>query len=93
LDEPVWDVTVFTKNRNRLLEGDVAREFLGEVVVQAQAQGLTSDEHFTGVWDADRSVGESKEFSAQGQEEPTTSGRSGKPDGRLSRRDPQQPNA
>ncbi len=47
LDEPVWDVTVFTKNRNRLLEGDVAREFLVEVVGQAQAQGLTSDEHFT----------------------------------------------
>src|SRR6266550_9006737 len=34
LDEPVWDVTVFTKNRNRLLEGDVAREFLGEVLHQ-----------------------------------------------------------
>src|SRR3954468_14622966 len=32
LDEPVWDVTVFTKNRDRLLDGDVAREFLGEVV-------------------------------------------------------------
>jgi len=47
LDEPVWDVTVFTKNRNRLLEGDVAREFLVEVVAQAQAKGLTSDEHFT----------------------------------------------
>ncbi len=47
LDEPVWDATVFTKNRNRLLEGDVAREFLGEVVGQAQANGLTSDEHFT----------------------------------------------
>src|SRR6201992_3361993 len=47
LDEPVWDVTVFTKNRNRLLEGDVAREFLAEVVGQAQAQGLISDEHFT----------------------------------------------
>jgi transposase len=43
LDEPVWDVTVFTKNRNRLLEGDVAREFLAEVVRQAQAQALTSD--------------------------------------------------
>jgi len=37
----------FTKNRNRLLEGDVAREFLGEVLSQAQAHGLTSDEHFT----------------------------------------------
>src|SRR6185437_13029358 len=47
LDEPVWDVTVFTKNRNRLLEGDVAREFLCEVVKQAQTTGLISDEHFT----------------------------------------------
>ncbi len=47
LDEPVWDATVFTKNRNRLLEGDVAREFLSEVVKQAQTEGLTSDEHFT----------------------------------------------
>ena len=47
LDEEVWDVTVFTKNRDRLLDGDVAREFLLQVVSQAQAQGLTSDEHFT----------------------------------------------
>ena len=47
LDEPVWDVTVFTKNRNRLLEGDVAREFLNEVINQAQEENLTSDEHFT----------------------------------------------
>src|SRR4051794_39119120 len=47
LDEPVWDVTVFTKNRNRLLEGDVAREFLCEVVGQARENNLTSDEHFT----------------------------------------------
>src|SRR4029079_15449296 len=36
-----------TKNRNRLLEGDVAREFLCEVVKQAQTTGLISDEHFT----------------------------------------------
>lgn len=47
LDEPVWDVTVFTKNRDRLLAGDVAREFLSEVVKQAQEKKLTSDEHFT----------------------------------------------
>lgn len=47
LDEPVWDVTVFTKNRDRLLDGDVAREFLYEVVRQAQEKNLTSDEHFT----------------------------------------------
>ena len=47
MDEPVWDVTVFTKDRDRLLDGDVAREFLCEVVKQAQEKKLTSDEHFT----------------------------------------------
>ena len=47
LDEPVWDATVFTKNRDRLLAGDVAREFLAQVIGQARGKGLTSDEHFT----------------------------------------------
>src|SRR5579859_962439 len=47
LDDEVWDATVFTKNRDRLLEADVAREFLAHVVAQARANGLTSDEHFT----------------------------------------------
>jgi transposase len=47
LDEEVWDATVFTKNRDRLLEGEVAKQFLALVVEQARAQHLTSDEHFT----------------------------------------------
>jgi transposase len=47
LDEPVWDVTVFTKNRDRLLKADVAKQFFGLVVEQAQALNLMSDEHFT----------------------------------------------
>src|SRR5436305_2554221 len=47
MDEEVWDVTVFTKNRDRLLDGDVAREFLLQVVNQAREKNLTSDEHFT----------------------------------------------
>jgi transposase len=46
-DDEVWDATTFTKNRDRLLEGDVAQEFLGYVVEQARSKGLTSDEHFT----------------------------------------------
>ena len=46
-DDDVWDATVFTKNRDRLLEADVAKEFLTQVVEQARGQGLTSDEHFT----------------------------------------------
>jgi transposase len=46
-DDEVWDATTFTKNRDRLLEADVAQEFLACVVEQARGKGLTSDEHFT----------------------------------------------
>jgi transposase len=47
LDEEVWDVTVFTKNRDRLLKADVAKEFFRLVVAEAEALDLMSDEHFT----------------------------------------------
>ena len=47
LDDAVWDATVFTKNRDRLLEAEVARDFLALVVEQARGQGWASDEHFT----------------------------------------------
>ena len=47
MDEEVWDVTVFTKNRERLLKGEVARRFFQLVVKEAQALDLMSDEHFT----------------------------------------------
>ena len=47
LDDPVWDATVFTKNRDRLLEAEVAKEFLKRVVAHAREQGWMSDEHFT----------------------------------------------
>src|SRR6266849_1840500 len=47
LDEPVWDVTVFTKNRDRLLKGEVAGAFFAAVLAQARQRGLLSDEHFT----------------------------------------------
>jgi transposase len=47
MDAAVWDATVFSKNRERLLAGDIAQRFLAEVVSQAQQRGLTSDEHFS----------------------------------------------
>jgi transposase len=47
LDDPVWDATTFTKNRNRLLEGAVDRVFFEEIVAQAGSLGLLSSEHFT----------------------------------------------
>src|SRR5215470_18514462 len=46
-DDAIWDPTVFTKNRDRLLQADVAKEFLARVVEQARARDLTSDEHFS----------------------------------------------
>jgi transposase len=47
MDDPVWDPTVFTKNRQRLLDGEVATAFLERVVGQARRRGLLSGEHFT----------------------------------------------
>jgi transposase len=47
MDDPVWDATTFTKNRDRLLEGDIAAAFFAEVLAEATAAGLVSTEHFT----------------------------------------------
>ena len=46
-DDAVWDPTVFTKNRDRLLAGDVAQAFFEAVLSQAKAKRLLSAEHFT----------------------------------------------
>ena len=48
MDDPVWHPTTFTKNRDRLLSGDVAAAFFDAVQAHARAAGLLSDEHFTG---------------------------------------------
>ncbi|MBI4459067.1 MAG: IS5 family transposase [Acidobacteria bacterium] len=47
LDEPVWDASTFSKNRERLLQGDVAEAFFDEVLREAGERDLLSREHFT----------------------------------------------
>jgi transposase len=47
MDAEVWGPTTFTKNRDRLLAGDVAQAFFAAVTAQARAAGVLSDEHFT----------------------------------------------
>src|SRR6516225_10631156 len=47
MDDAIWDVTVFTKNRERLLDGDIAEAFFQAVLQQARERDLLSDEHFT----------------------------------------------
>lgn len=47
LDDPIWDATTFTKNRDRLLDGEIAEAFFAQVVAAIKREGLLSDEHFT----------------------------------------------
>ena len=47
MDEAVWDPTVFSKNRERLIRGDIAQAFFEAVLSQAREKNLLSDEHFT----------------------------------------------
>src|SRR5204862_4259225 len=47
VDGEVWDVTVFTKNRERLIEGDIARKFMAAVLNHGSVKALLSDEHFS----------------------------------------------
>ena len=47
MDDPIWDATTFTKNRDRLLDGDIADAFFAEVLAAIKQEGLLSDEHFT----------------------------------------------
>jgi transposase len=47
VDDPVWVPTVFSKNRDRLLEAEVARKFLAELLTHKEVGALLSDEHFS----------------------------------------------
>jgi transposase len=73
MDDPVWDVTVFTKNRERLIEGEVSQQLLRAVLVEAEAEGLLSAEHFSvdgtlvQAWAAARSFQEKSDPPAPGQ--------------------------
>lgn len=72
MDDPVWDVTVFTKNRERLIAGAVSQQLLLAVVEEARAHQLLSEEHFTvdgtliQAWAAARSFQERKGPPAPG---------------------------
>ena len=47
MDDGVWDASTFSKNRDRLLEADVAREFLNLLIGLPQVKGLLSSDHFS----------------------------------------------
>ncbi len=47
VDDPVWDASVFSKNRDRLLAGEVAQRFLAELLALPDVRRLLSSEHFS----------------------------------------------
>jgi transposase len=81
MDAPVWDVTVFTKNRERLLRGDVARAFLAAILVDSKVEPLLSDEHFSVDGTLIEAWASMKSFKPKdGSGEPPAPGRNGEAD-------------
>jgi len=69
MDDPVWDPTVYSKNRERLLKGDVAEAFFKEVLGIAKHYDLLSDEHFTVDGTLIEAWASQKSFPRKGAEE------------------------
>jgi transposase len=82
VDKPVWVPTVFTKNRERLLEAKVAHRFLAELVNYKEVRGLLSDEHFSVDGTQVAAWASMKSFRAKdGSDEPPSGGRNSEHDG------------
>ena len=73
-DDPVWTPTTFTKNRHRLLTGDIAAAFFDAVLIHAETARLLSDEHFTVDGTLLEAWASQKSFRPRNQEPPSSSG-------------------
>jgi transposase len=81
IEDPVWDATSFTKNRDRLLEGDIAAQFLAAVLSQEKVKALLSSEHFSVDGTLLEAWASLKSFRAKdGSGEPPGPGRNGERD-------------
>jgi transposase len=83
MDAPIWDVTAFTKNRDRFLAGAVAAQFFQAVLGQPEVRALLSDEHFTvdgTLIEAWASMKSFKPKAEAGDEPPAGGGRNGERD-------------
>jgi transposase len=81
LDAVVWDVTVFTKNRERLIAGDIAAQFMAAVLSQERVKRLLSDDHFSVDGTLIEAWASMKSFRPKdGSGEPPAPGRNGERD-------------
>ena len=93
MDEPVWVATVFTKNRDRLLEGEIASLFFASVVAQAREADLLSDEHFSVDGTLIEAWASQKSFQRKDQSEKPPPDDPGNPTVNFHGENAQQPNA
>src|SRR5262252_7063624 len=81
MDAPIWDVTVFTKNRERLVEGEIASKFMAAVLSQPRVKELLSSEHFSVDGTLIEAWASMKSFRPKdGSGEPPAAGRNGERD-------------
>jgi hypothetical protein len=66
IDDAVWDATVFTKNRDRLLDAEVAAKFMAAVLAHREVEPLLSSDHFSVDRHAGGGVGLAQELPRQG---------------------------
>jgi len=74
MDDKVWHHSTFTKNRDRLLEGEVAHKFFAQVLEQARAADLLSKEHFSVDGTLIEALASLKSYRPKDEEEPPTQG-------------------
>ena len=85
-DEPVWDASTFSKNRDRLLEGDVAARFLATLLARPRVKRLLSADHFSvdgtmiQAWSSMKSVKPNEPAEGPGDEPPSSGGRNAEAD-------------
>jgi hypothetical protein len=78
IDDPVWDATVFTKNRDRLLDAEVAAKFMAAVLAHREVEPLLSSDHFSVDGTLVEAWASLKSFRAKdGSDEPPSPGRNG----------------
>jgi transposase len=79
VDDPVWDHSVFSKNRDRLLDGDVAAKFLSAVLAQPRVKRLLSNDHFSVDGTLIEAWASMKSFTPKGASEGSNDGTDDKP--------------
>jgi transposase len=81
IEDPVWDATTFSKNRDRLLAGAVAQQLLSAVLAHDQVKGLLSSEHFSVDGTLLEAWASAKSFQPKdGSSKPPDAGRNGERD-------------